>query len=151
MPSIVEDVQTSADWIAQALNSSGYRADFTPRSLWEIDRFFEEHSTGGAGKPGGLLSESAGQRLFAIGSYIGEVARRELGGEWIGDDDDPEAEISVELRLEGDIRCWPVQRAMKRFKNGPEDGIAVWGNALGLDVGPPPEQPRKGFFKRLFG
>lgn len=40
MGTIVEDVDAGAKWIATALSSSGYKADFTPSSLWEIDRFF---------------------------------------------------------------------------------------------------------------
>lgn len=155
MGTIKEDVAESADWIARALNSSGYRADFTPQSLWEIDRFFDEHSLNGTARQGGLLSSGLGQRIFAVGSYLGEVARRKLGGEWIGEDNDPEAEINLELQLPDGTRYWPVQRAMKRLKNGPEDGIAVWGIGAGLDVGaapePPQKPPQKNLFKKLFG
>lgn len=150
MATIKEDVTASAEWISEALRSSGYRADFSPQSLWEIDRFFDEHSQNGVAKSGGLLSQSLGQRLFAVGSYIGEVVRRKVGGEWVGNDSDPEAEINVELHLPDGTRCWPVQRAMKRFKNGLEDGIAAWGSGAGLQVGPRPEPP-KGFFRKLFG
>lgn len=149
MASIKEGVSKSADWIVQALASSGFRPDFSPGSLWEIDRFFDDSSEGGAAKPGGLLSQNLGQRVFAIGSYMGEVVRRSLGGDWIGDDQDPQAEINLTLQLESGTRCWPVQRAMKRFKNGDEDSIAVWGHGLGVPVGPRP-QP-KGFLRRLFG
>jgi len=126
MATITEDIDRSADWIANALSSSGYRADFSPQSLWDIDRFFDDHSSSDAAKVGGLLADDLGQRIFEIGSYIGEVARRRLGGEWIGNDEDPQAEIVVELRFADGARCWPVQRAMKRFKNGAEDGIAAW-------------------------
>lgn len=126
MGTINEDIAASADWIARALTSSGYRADFSPQSLWEVDRFFDENSRDGVAKSGGLLAKDLGARVFAIGSYIGEVVRRGVGGEWVGDDSDPEAEITVELRLPDGTRCWPFQRAMRRFKNGPEDGIAVW-------------------------
>jgi hypothetical protein len=150
MGTIKEDVTGSAEWISQALRSSGYRADFSPQSLWEIDRFFDEHSQNGVATSGGLLSQGLGQRLFGVGSYIGEVVRRKVGGEWVGNDSDPEAEINVELLLADGTRCWPVQRAMKRFKNGPEDGIAAWGSGAGLQVGPRPEPP-KGFFRKLFG
>lgn len=146
MKTIKEDVQTSADWISRALQSSGYRADFSPQSLWEVDRFFDEHSQNGAGRPGGLLSQDLGSRLFAIGSYIGEVLRRGVGGEWIGHDADPHAEMNAELHLSDGSRCWPMQRAMKRFKDGPRDGIAGWGSGAGLQVGPRPEPP-KGFAK----
>ena len=154
MATIVEDVNAMSDWIARALRSSGYGADFTPESLWEIDRFFDENAVDGAAKRGGLLAQQLGQRIFAIGSYVGEVVRRKVGGEWVGDDSNPEAEITVELHLPDGKICWPVQRVMKRFKNGAEDGIAGWGSGLGLQVGPRPESPkeaRKGLFKRFLG
>ena len=151
MASLKQDINKRADWIAGALKSSGYRADFTPQSLWEVDRFFDEQAENGSAKPGGLLSQGLGPRLFAIGSYIGDVVRLSLGGEWVGDDDDPKGEINVELHLEDGTVCWPVQRAMKRFQNGAEDGIAAWGSGLGLQVGLPSEPCQGGFFKRLFG
>lgn len=147
MGTIVEDARESAEWIATALSSSGYRADFTPDSLWEIDRFFDEHSRDGEPIAGGLLSESLGSRVFALGSYVGEVIRRNVGGEWRGDDSHPEAEINIELRLPDGAQCWPVQRAMKRLKNGSEDGVAAYGHAMGLGVrqskpqAPPREKP----------
>ena len=151
MGTIREDVNASADWMSRALLSSGYRADFSPQSLWEVDRFFDEQTHDGAGNAGGLLSEGVGQRIFGLGAYVGEVVRRTRGGEWVGDNSDPEAEINVELHLPDGTRCWPVQRVMKRFKNGPEDGIAAWGSGAGLQVGPRPEPPQRGFLRRLFG
>ncbi|MGQ3101459.1 MAG: hypothetical protein ACT6Q5_09050 [Sphingopyxis solisilvae] len=128
--SIVSDALASAEWIANALLSSGYRADFTLASLGEVDRFFEEHAPGGVARPDGLLSEDVGSRLFAIGSYVGETLRRQLGGEWIGDDKDPQAEINVSIKLADGSIIWPIQRAMKRFRNGPEDSIVAYGAAL---------------------
>lgn len=128
MGRIIDDVLASADWISCALQSSGYRADFSVQSLREIDRFFDEHSQNGAAKPGGLLSEGLGGRIFALGSYAGEVIRRQVGGDWIGDESDPEAEMNVMLRLPDGGLCWPIQRAMKRFGNGSEDSIAFWGD-----------------------
>jgi hypothetical protein len=150
MSSIKEDGGHASEWISRALQSSGYRADFSPQSLREIDRFFDEHSANGAAKSGGLLSKDLGSRIFAVGAYIGEVVRRNVGGEWMGDDNDPEVEINIKLHLSNGMSCWPVQRAMKRFKNGEEDGIMAWGIALGLQMDAHPDQP-KGFFKRLFG
>ena len=148
MGKIIEDVDAAAKWIATALSSSGYKADFTPQSLWEIDRFFDEHSNNGQAVPGGLLSEQLGSRLFSIGGYIGEVLRKVKGGQWVGNDADPQAEINVELQLGDGSKCWPVQRAMKRFKNGSEDGIAVYGHGMGLDVGSrAPETKKKPWWK----
>ena len=140
---IVADVADAATWIASALTSSGYRADFTPASLWEVERFFDEQTSDGQAVTGGLLSEDLGARLFTLGSYVGEVLRRQLGGRWHGDDADPEAEINVALNLPSETTVWPVQRVMKRFANGDEDSLAAYGAALGLDVGARPPAPRK--------
>jgi hypothetical protein len=136
--SIVDDVLGSAEWISTALRSSGYAADFSPGSLWEVDRFFDEHTEGGRPRRRGLLAESTGSRLFGIGAYIGEVIRRDVGGEWEGDDTDPEAEINVAVRLSDGSLIWPVQRVMKRLQNGAEDAIAPYALALGVSVGPAP-------------
>ena len=71
-----------AERIATALTSSGYRADFSPASLWDIDRFFDEQSDKGRPRRGGLLADETGARLFALGAYTGEVIRRAVGGTW---------------------------------------------------------------------
>ena len=128
--SIVSDALASAEWIATALSSSGYRADFTLASFGEIDRFFDEHAPRGVARPDGLLSEQVGSRIFAIGAYVGETLRRQLGGEWVADDKDPEVEINISIKLVDGSIVWPVQRAMKRFRNGPEDSIVAYGAAL---------------------
>jgi hypothetical protein len=83
-PKIVQDAVASADQISRALSQSGYKADFSLESPKEVDRFFDEHVTSGKAKPGGLLSQQLGARLFALGSYVGEVIRRHNGGQWQG-------------------------------------------------------------------
>ena len=126
---IVRDALASAEQISKALSQSGYKADFSLDSLKQVDRFFEEQAANGQPKPGGLLSQQLGARLFAIGAYVGEVIRRQNGGEWQGDDSDPRAEINIVVRLKSGVMLWPVQRVMKRFKNGAEDGIWIYGAA----------------------
>jgi hypothetical protein len=129
---VVSDALTSAEKISRALSQSGYKADFSLESLKQVDRFFEEHVSNGQPKPGGLLSQQLGARLFAIGAYVGEVIRRQNGGEWQGDDNDPQAEINIAVRLKTGVILWPVQRVMKRFKNGAEDGIWIYGAAASV-------------------
>jgi hypothetical protein len=133
MPTLVEDIRTAADWIAKALSSSGYRADFSITSLKEVDRFFDEHSKNGQAVSGGLLSEQLGSRMFALGGYVGEVIRRTHGGHWQANDKDPEGEINIALVLPTGGLIWPVQRVMKRFKNGAEDDIYAYGMAMASD------------------
>jgi len=127
---ILNDALASAEQISMVLSQSGYRADFTLESLKQVDRFFEEQVTNGKPKPGGLLSQQLGARLFALGAYVGEVIRRQNGGEWQGDDNDSRAEINIAVRLKDGTVFWPVQRIMKRFKNGAEDSIWPYGAAL---------------------
>jgi hypothetical protein len=126
-PKIVTDVLDAAEWMAKALSSSGYKADFTLDSLKEVDRFVDDQAPGGNPKPGGLLSDHPGARIFALGAYVGEVIRRQGDGQWRGDDNDPKGEINLAIQLKSGTIFWPMQRIMKRIKNGSEDGIYAYG------------------------
>ena len=48
-----EDIHLASDWVVKALNSSGYKADYSLESMKEIDRFFDEQSS-----ETGLLSKN---------------------------------------------------------------------------------------------
>jgi hypothetical protein len=144
---IVEDVQGAAEWVAVALTRSGYRADFSPRSVREMERFFDTEAPGGRARPDGLLADDRAARLFALGSYLGEVLRRNVGGSWQGDDADPDAEVNVALDLPDGSRVWPVQRVMKRLANGPQDSLIAYGAVLGLDIGSEPKGRRRKWFR----
>ncbi|MFF5233197.1 hypothetical protein [Dactylosporangium sp. NPDC000521] len=95
-----------------------------------------------------MLAQQLGARLFALGAYVGEVVRRHTGAAWSGDDDDPAAEVNIALDLPDGRRIWPVQRVMKRFSNGGEDGLVAYGAALGLDTGSQPATRRRPWFRR---
>ena len=45
-PKIVTDALDAAEWMAKALSSSGYKADFTLDSLKEVDRFVDDQAPG---------------------------------------------------------------------------------------------------------
>ncbi|MFE5138350.1 hypothetical protein ACFRDV_11810 [Streptomyces fagopyri] len=143
MTSLLDDILTSARWIACALNSSGYTADFTPGSLRDVERFMVEHSDHGVAVAGGLLATEVEPRLFALGTYVGETVRRTRGGTWGADGDGPTAEMNIALHLPDGSIIWPVQRVVKRFRNGPEDSIAFYGVVLGLTD--TPRQPHHRF------
>jgi hypothetical protein len=130
LPRIVGDATKAADWIAHALSSSGYRADYSLESLREVDRFFDEHTVDGRARPDGLLAKNLGQRLFAIGAYCGEAIRRRAGGTWNGDDADLQAEINIALTLPDGSVLWPVQRVMKRFTGGSEESLYAYAVAV---------------------
>jgi len=133
-PAVIEDAAKGAQWIAKALATSGYRADFSLGSLREVDRFFDEHSRNGQAVKGGLLEEQLGARLFALGAYCGEVIRRRAGGTWSSDAAGPEEEINLALVLPNGATLYPVKRAMQRFQNGAEDGLFAYASVVSGQV-----------------
>src|SRR3954451_6620145 len=103
-----------ADMVAEALKSSGYQADVSPASLWELDRFFDEQTRKGGPRRWGLLARDTNVRLFSLGAYVGEVIRRDLGGEWEPGDEHEEAGADLALRLPDDTVVRPMQQVVKR-------------------------------------
>jgi hypothetical protein len=108
----------ASDWVTKALNSSGYKADYSLESIKEIDRFFDEQNS-----EIGLLSKNRGMILFSLGSYIGETAIKLYGGKWSTDDSDPQGEINIAVKLSNGTVIWPVFRCLKRCKQGCEESI----------------------------
>ena len=125
VPTLKEDIPKAEKWLVEAMASSGYQLDGTIDSFKELDRFFEEQH-----RPGGLLDGKVGNKLFAVGCYMGQVLIAQLGGTWETDDSDPMGEINVAVHLSDGSTIWPVQRAMKRFQNGAEDSLYAYGAAL---------------------
>jgi hypothetical protein len=150
MATIQEEIVTASNWMAAALLSSGYNADFSPNSFPEVERFFNEHSANGFPRPDSFLAHEMESRIFAMGCYIGEVIRRAKAGEWRGSDSDPNVKVNLELRLPDGSVCWPTQRAMSRLKNGASDSIVAYGLSFGVAAGGA-SSAKKGFFKRLLG
>jgi hypothetical protein len=139
--SVVEGAQKMADMVAAALKHSGYEADFTARSLWELDRFFDEQARKGRPRKWGLLAKDTSLRLFSIGAYLGEVLRRELGGEWEDSDEDgDEAMLNLTLRLPDGRIVRPVQQAVKRLASGRAEALVPFAGELGLEAGPKPQR-----------
>jgi len=129
-PTLLEDIPKASDWLVKNMDATGYHLDGSIGSFRELDRFFDEQS-----RPGGVLADGRpGSKLFAVGSYMGQVFVRELGGVWETDDADPEGEVNIAVRLPNGSIVWPVQRAMKRLWNGPEDGLYAYGRFAAGDV-----------------
>ncbi|MCP3920784.1 MAG: hypothetical protein GY711_35095 [bacterium] len=136
----LEDLQEAARWISDALRSSGCDTDFSPSSAWEIERFMEENAQDGEAVAGGLLAEDMGPRLFVLGGYLGELLRRSVGGRWQPPRDEQD-ELGIESRQQDGALVWPIERVVKRFKNGPEDSLVAYCATAGLDVGAEPPVP----------
>lgn len=125
MGTLKEDIKTQSDWIVKAFEADKYKLDYSIGSIMEVDKFFFKNMVNGKPKKGGRLSKKGfGSILFSIGSYVGETIIKNVPGtEWITDDNDPQGELNVSMKLPNGEEIWPIQRIMKRFLNGSEDSI----------------------------
>ena len=127
---IDNDVRAGADWTVAALTAAGYRADFSPSSLWEIERFLNTEAPGGRPRPRGLLGKELDARVAMVGGYVGEVIRRQVGGAWVRDGD------HAALDLPGGARIRPAQQVMQRLAVGAAGSLTAYASACGADPGP---------------
>ena len=125
---LCEDIKANCEWVVTALNSSGYKADYTLESMKEIDRFIDEQSG-----ENGIISRNRGAIIFSLGCYVGETVIRLCGGKWHTDDNDPQGEINASVELDNGKVIFPMQRVIKRYQNGSEDGIYAYVYALAPD------------------
>ena len=122
-PGLAEDIPKAEQWFVNNMHASGYPLDGTVESFRRLDLFFDSQS-----RPGGVLADGhPGSNLFAAGCYMGQVFVRQLGGVWETDDADPQGEVHVTVRLPDGSRVFPVEKAIKRLRNGEEDGLYVYG------------------------
>lgn len=127
-PTLEEDIHTACEWVVTALNSSGYKADYTLESMKEIDRFIDEQSG-----ENGIISRNRGNIIFSLGCYVGETVIRLYGGKWHTDDNDPQGETNASVELDNGTVIFPIQRVIKRYHNGSEDGIYAYVYVLSPD------------------
>lgn len=131
MGTLVQDIRTQSEWITKAFAEDKYKLDFTIHSFIEIDKFFNKHAKDGKAVKRGRLSKNLGLIIFSLGSYVGETIIKNIPeSKWPTDDNDPEGEISASILLPDGTTVFPMQRIMKRFTNGMEDGIYPYGHTI---------------------
>lgn len=124
MSTLLEDIHQGADWTVRAFAELGRNLDYSLESLKDIDLFFDGQTEKGEVKAGSLLEKNFGYKIFAIGAYVGETLIRNYPESvWITDDNDPQGEANMSVKLGNGHMVWPGQKVFKRFKNGNEDGL----------------------------
>ena len=125
MGTLKEDIKLQSDWIVKAFAADGFKLDYTIDSIIEVDRFFTKNMKNGQPRKGArLYGKGFGPILFSIGSYVGEtIINNVKDSEWITNDNDPQGELNVSLKMPNDGEIWPIQKVIKRFQNGSEDSI----------------------------
>ncbi|SDT64763.1 hypothetical protein SAMN05216490_4575 [Mucilaginibacter mallensis] len=135
MGNLKEDINTNSEWIVKAFKSIKLDLDYTITSFIEIDKYFIINTKKGKAKAGSTLSKNLGPILFSIGSYIGNTIIKNIPGSfWITDDDTADGEITASVKLPDGNIIFPMQRVMKRFKNGNEDSIYPYGYEISKNL-----------------
>ncbi|RYY36435.1 MAG: hypothetical protein EOP46_06460 [Sphingobacteriaceae bacterium] len=131
MDTLKNDIKEQSNWIVKAFAADRLKLDFTIKSFIEIDRFFNKHTINGNPKKGGRLDTNLGPVLFSLASYIGEtIIKNVKGAVWVVDEDATDGELTMSVQLPGGGLIYPAQRVMKRFKNGNEDSMYVYGHHI---------------------
>lgn len=92
--------------------------DYSVESLQRLDQYISEYfDNGKAPEVGETL-------LLRVGSYVGEVIIRHLGGHW-NDDGLPEVNEIGPIDV-----IYPLEKAKQRFQNGKEDSLIWYYHAL---------------------
>ena len=130
MGSLRDDIDLAAGWAAAALAAEGYVTDRSWPSLREIDRFLERSTKRGHVRRRSLLTEHSPTLLFGVAAYVGAVLCQQLGGEWLVDDEDPEAEVTMAVALPSGTQVHPSVWVLDRIRRGSDALIAPLAESL---------------------
>ena len=98
--------------------------DYTESSVATIERMVDdvEYSL-----PGGRSPENVSLLCRLWGAYIGEVFRRNLGGEWLNWKDQYGEAIAFQC---GGVKVFPHDKVRKRFAEGKEHNLDAYYKAF---------------------
>ncbi len=130
MAKLIDDIDRAANWLVKAFASVKIDLDFSVESMQHIERLIDEQFHEGRAVPDGFFADQLGAKVFAIGSYLGEVIVQSVtGAEWKTDDSDPRGEINIQVVANG-TEIYPVHRIIKRMKEGKSANVHDYAASL---------------------
>lgn len=129
------DITGSAELAAEAMQEAGYHTDFSLESLAEMDRCFAEKVNSETPGYRDFFAEDLSGRSFTMGAYLGEVIRQSVGGEWVGESEDPMIHVNLQLELPDGSICRPMKQVLTRLNRGPEVSFVKWAQQFGVAEG----------------
>jgi len=122
---LLEDIAIASGSALNALNASGYNVEMNEGAFKELDRFFQEQMDDVIHQPlpGGILADETGKRLFMLATLIGDIAIYRFGGVWLTDDNDPQGDMNIAVRLNNGNTLKPVYLLLRRMQDGPTINI----------------------------
>lgn len=93
--------------------------DYTDESITEVERTLEHLHV--MYQEGRLSEDQLSGAAVMNGAYIGELVRRNHGGEWVADEESPKSGAYA-VEFDGNT-AFPVGWCFKRIQNGIEDNV----------------------------
>ena len=111
--------------------------EFHPAAVAALDAFIDvTWGEEGLDPSSDLWQPNAGQSISILrfGAFLGELARRELGGEW-RDDPNPENVLNARVVIRAETTVFAVAQVYKRLKNGAAERLMPFYDRLRATVG----------------
>ena len=97
----------------------GIDLDYSPESLASVDFLIDKERETRVG-----MTDEMVQVIVSLGSYVGEVMVREMGGKWTKGSGDPNQDPLV-MEIDGTFAINVVSVVFRRFLQGPPFSVAV--------------------------
>ncbi len=111
--------------------------EYHPAAVAALDAFIDvTWGEDGLDPSSDLWQPNAGQSaaILRFGAFLGELARRELGGEW-RDDPNPENVLNARVVIRAETTVFAVAQVYKRLKNGAAERLLPFYDRLRATVG----------------
>ena len=105
-----------------AQSSAGQKLDFSEESIKIVESILGQLHSEKKNAKASPQPEVINRVCHIYGAYIGEVMRRNIGGEWILDDKLARGQKIPAMR-KGQMQTSPFAKVYKRIMNGPEDDV----------------------------
>jgi hypothetical protein len=126
---ISQQMQAYAEDAEHLAANRGLTLDYTEPSLETVDQLLTAITGAGVISPRTPEEEEQIWALAKVyGGYVGEVVRRNLGGEWELHDN-PDGSARVILRCQG-VQMFPCEKVYKRLAEDPFSGVGGYCRAL---------------------
>ena len=138
---LVDAMQALADKFIERAGALRRQFDYTVASAYAADQFLDVLIGSGEAVPDDLARN--------IGAYVGEVIRRNVGGEWVAMPQGPSSDepgVSV-----NGLVLLPFEKVRKRINLGTSNSLGFFVEELvqsGFTPPPGPEKRRSGFRRR---
>jgi hypothetical protein len=130
-PTLAEMMEACALDAVDHARKVNVELDFSPESVEQVEAILSTMSRSipktflGKLFRRGPSPHQIGELANTYGGYLGEVIRREVGGEWCLDEENK----FIGLRC-GEGVIWPPTKVYKRLVNGAEDNVSVYCKVL---------------------